>query len=181
MLRVQGPSMGSAGNGGLRMRSSAFNFFDGGLAEFRISRVSHAAAGRDFEAERTFGAEGQTIFGRFAVDDELAAARRVGGGECTCAIAFFAHHEEQPEVSLAIGEQMFGRHDHGSDDAFGVASAAAPDLCAVIPRWDKGRHGIHVGGQRDDGSAEAHEDVVAASSTGRRSISPENRVASVLR
>ena len=56
---------------------------------------------------------------------------------------------------------MFRRLEHGSDDAFGIASATAPDLRAIVAGRDERRHGVHVCGERDDGGAEADEDVIA--------------------
>ncbi len=56
---------------------------------------------------------------------------------------------------------MFRRLEHGSDDAFGIASATAPDLRAIVAGRDERRHGVHVCGERHDGGAEANEDVIA--------------------
>ena len=69
----------------------------------------------------------------------------VGAG----AVALFADDEEQAEVALAGLEESFGGEDHGGDDAFGVAGAAAPDEFVILAGREEGRHGIHVGGERD--------------------------------
>jgi hypothetical protein len=58
----------------------------------------------------------------------FAAARRFGGVDGAGAVALFADHEEEAEVAFAIGEQFFGGKEHGGDDAFGIARAAAPDF-----------------------------------------------------
>src|SRR5271157_6207648 len=51
--------------------------------------------------------------------------------------------------------------DHGGDDAFRVARAAAPDIVPVVPRWDKGWNRIHVRRERHHWRPEVHEDVLA--------------------
>ena len=77
------------------------------------------------------------------------------------AISFLANHEQQSEVSGAIGKQGFGGFDHGGDDAFDVAGTAAPDEFLIFRRWKKWRDGIEMGGERHQGLAPACENVEA--------------------
>ena len=77
------------------------------------------------------------------------------------AVAFLAHHEQQPETALPLRQQAFHRVNHGGDDAFGGAGRAAVDIGFVFARREKRRHRIHVGRERDRrGLAPAGEHVV---------------------
>ena len=76
IFRVLGPRTGSTGSGMLaNALQRVKKFLDGGFAQFRIGGMRHAAVRDDFIAQRAFGAEGQLVFRRLAVDDEVAAAR----------------------------------------------------------------------------------------------------------
>ncbi len=155
-----------SGIDGQRHFANAFQrveqFLNGGFAEFGISGVGHAAVGDDLKAERAFGAESELIFGGLAINEVLAAARSVGGMNSAGAVAFFADDEEETEIAFAGGEEFLRGEQHGGDDAFSVTCTTTPDLSSVFARRDEGRDGIHVSGERDDGRAEADEDVIAA-------------------
>jgi len=123
--------------------------------------MGHSAAGDDFKAKCTFRAQRKLVFGGFAIDDVLTATRRSCGGDRSRAITFFTNYEENAEIAFAGGKQALGGHQHGGNDAFGIASAAAPDLHAIIARRNKRRDSIHMSGKSHYGMAEAHENVVA--------------------
>jgi hypothetical protein len=107
-------------------------FEDGRVAEFGIGGVGHASGGGEGVAESAFGSESDSVGGGFAVDEEAGASRGLCGGEGAGAIAFFADDEEEGEVPDALIEEGFGGLDHGGDDAFDVASAAAPDVVVIF-------------------------------------------------
>lgn len=139
---------------------------DGGVTEFGISRMGEFAASEDFVAENAFGAESELIFSGFAVDEKTRAARRGRGSDGAGAIAFLANDKKKSEVAGALGEQSFGGMNHGGDDAFGVATAAAVDVGVVLEGREIWRDGIHVGGKSDDGIAEGEEEIVAVGRSG---------------
>src|ERR1700739_2711915 len=102
------------------------------------------------------------IFGGFAVDEEARATRRGCCGDGTDAAALFADDEQKCEIASAACEKQFSGGDHGGDDAFGVAGAAAVDVRSVFARGEKGRNGVHVSGEGNVGIAEGKKEIVAA-------------------
>ena len=134
---------------------------DGGMTEFGIGRVRQLSVSRDFVAQRAFRTEGETVLGGLAIDEESRATGSCGGGFCSGAVAFFAHDKQQPKISRARGEQFLRGGDHRRDDPLRVAGTAAPNEIAIFARTKKGRNGIHVRGERDDGLTPGGEDIVA--------------------
>ena len=152
MLSVLGPSRASSGSGMRRISARASSsLFDGGLAQFGIGGVGHLAGGADFVAERALAAERELVFGGLAVDDVARSAGRRGRlcrrRRC-CAPRRprrAARNRAAPSASRALD-----RFDHAGDDALGVAGAASPDEIVVLAGGEERRHGIDVGGERDD-------------------------------
>ena len=134
---------------------------DGRFAQLGISRVRHLAARDQLVAQRAFRPKRELVFSGLAVDDVFRSARMLRGMMRAGAVALLADHEQQPEIAHAFFEQALRRSDHRSDDALGVAGAASPDEFIVFARRHEGRHGIHVGRERDDRIAETGENVPA--------------------
>ena len=64
------------------------------------------------------------------------------------AVALFAHQEQQADVNSFCAQALGGRYLR-SDDAFGIARAAAVNAVLIFRGRNEGRHGIHVGGEND--------------------------------
>src|SRR5262249_28965215 len=132
-----------------------------GVAELRIRRVRKLAARFEFIAENAFGAERELVLRRLAVDEKARATRRGGGGFRADAAALFADDEEQREIAHAGGGKIFGGADHGGDNAFGIARAAAVDVRFVFAGGKEGRDGVQMRGQRNDGLTKGEKEIVA--------------------
>ena len=141
--------------------SASSKFVDGGFAQLGIGRVRHAAGGDDLVAQRALGAERELVLGGLAVDEEVRAARRLGGGVGAGAVALLADDEQQAEVAHARASSASAALIMDGDDALGVAGAASPDVLVVLARGEERRHGIDVSGERDSRLAPVREDVEA--------------------
>jgi len=134
---------------------------NGGVTQFGISGMGEFAASDEFVSQDTLGAERQSIFGGFAVDEKARATGRGGRSVGASAVALFADNEKEGEIAGAGSEKRFRGVDHGSDDALGVATAAAVDVRVVLGRGKIGWNGVHVSGEGNDRVAEGKEEIVA--------------------
>ncbi len=89
------------------------------------------------------------VFGRLAVDDKAGPARLLRRMECACAVLFLADDEQQSEIGSPAFEQLFGRRDHGSDNALGIAGRASPNEFVILPGRKKWRHRVHMRRESD--------------------------------
>ena len=121
---------------------------DGGVAEFGIGRVGHAAFGAEFDAEGALGGEGEAVVGGLAVDEELRSFGRLVGDDGSGGVAFLADEKEQTDLDACLAESVCGRYLRG-DDALCVAGAAAVEELVVFARAEERRHGVHVGRKHD--------------------------------
>src|SRR5271154_5870511 len=101
------------------------------------------------------------IFRGFSIDQETRASRVGRGGSGSGALALSADDKEQGEIASARGEKIFGCCNHGSDDAFGIAGAATPEIVLIFTGAEEWRNSVHVGRERDDGVAPENVDIVA--------------------
>jgi len=134
---------------------------DGGMAEFGIGRMGKLAASNKLIAQDALGTESDAIFGGFAINEKAGTAGRGSGGGRASTVALFANDEEKGEVARAGSEERFRRVNHGSDDAFGVATAAAMNVGVVLRGRKIRRDGVHVSGKSHDGIAEGEKDIIA--------------------
>src|SRR5580704_13509495 len=134
---------------------------NGGVAKLWIGGVRQLSAGNQFVAQRAFGAERQTIFRGLAVDEEARAPRMCGGGFSSGAVAFFADNKQQSKIAGAGCEEIFGRGNHGSDDALGIAGATTPEIILIFTGGEEGGNSVHVSGKSNDRIAPENVDIVA--------------------
>ena len=108
--------------------------FDSGFAKFGIGRVGHAAAWRRFhDAKRPWSRE-QVCFRGLAVDDELAAAGVLGGGEGAGAVAFFADNKQQTEIARAFRKESSSAAVIMAAMMPLVSQAPRPQMCSSSSR-----------------------------------------------
>ncbi len=75
--------------------------------------MRHLSPRDQFVAQCAFGSESELVFGRFAVDDELRAARILRCMISAGTVPFFADNKQQAEISHAGVEKTLGRGQHG--------------------------------------------------------------------
>src|SRR5271165_3253976 len=104
--------------------------------------MRHAAARRDFVAQRAFAAHREFVLRRLAIDEVPAAAALARSYKGPSAIALLPDDEQQRQTAHAFRKQVLDGLNHGRDDALGVAGAAAPDPFAVVSRRVERWNGI---------------------------------------
>src|SRR6516162_9521948 len=119
------------------------------------------AVSDELVAQGALRAERQAVFRRLAVNQKTGTARSTRRGLRSNAVSFLADHEEQAKAAHASSKQFFRGPQHRSQNTLGVAGPPAPDKVRILARGKEWRHGIHVGGERDNGLAPGGEDVVA--------------------
>src|SRR5215472_17851332 len=77
---------------------------------------------------------------------------------CCCSLR---RRQTEGKIAGAGRQERSSRGDHGGNDAFSVARAAAVDKGVVLARGEKRRDGVQVCGESDDGFAKGEEQVVA--------------------
>ena len=111
--------------------------------------MCHTSPGGDFNSERSFRRQRDSILGRFTVDQEPDSR----GCVIICnfrseAIALFSDYEEKSNVN-SFALQAFCGCDLRGDDALGVTRSPAIDAGGIFRGRNEGRNCVHVGGEDD--------------------------------
>ena len=137
--------------------------------------MRHSALRNDFVTQRAFGAKRELVLGGLAIDQNLDSARMFGR-ICAPALLRSSPTTNRIRNCARLFPAAHSSSNHRSDNAFGVARAAAPDERTSTREGMKGGT-VSIWVERTTvGSPNWTKMLSRCGSTGIRSILPSNRV-----